>query len=174
MDTQIGGEMVQGTERQDGQSSRAAIDGGCAGIYGSVSPAGDDNITAVIYRGAGTDAGITVTKVLANPEARAPHALFHRVQKAEAAAIAGSWVVNETVAAHNNLNDTDMPREKELLERIRQLEELNSALQDKLDMIYSILAPDYEEMDPAAEQDDDEDEGPGPRLVQIDTPKKTS
>jgi hypothetical protein len=34
--------------------------------------------------------------------------------------------------------------EKELLERIRQLEEQNNELQDKLDMIYSILAPDYE------------------------------
>jgi hypothetical protein len=33
-------------------------------------------------------------------------------------------------------------REKELLERIRQLEELNSALQDKLDLIYEIVAPD--------------------------------
>lgn len=38
-----------------------------------------------------------------------------------------------------------MPTEKELLERIRQLEEQNSTLQDKLDMIYAILAPDYEE-----------------------------
>jgi hypothetical protein len=37
-----------------------------------------------------------------------------------------------------------MPSEKELLERIRQLEEQNNELQDKLDMIYSILAPDYE------------------------------
>ena len=37
-----------------------------------------------------------------------------------------------------------MPNEKELLQRIRQLEEQNSALQDKLDMIYAILAPDYE------------------------------
>ena len=35
-------------------------------------------------------------------------------------------------------------REKELLERIRQLEELNSALQDKLDLIYEIVAPDDE------------------------------
>jgi hypothetical protein len=38
-----------------------------------------------------------------------------------------------------------MPSENELLERIRQLEEQNSDLQDKLDMIYAILAPDYEE-----------------------------
>ncbi|HTA41463.1 MAG TPA: hypothetical protein VK789_03390 [Bryobacteraceae bacterium] len=38
-----------------------------------------------------------------------------------------------------------MPTEKELLERIRHLEEQNSALQDKLDMIYAILAPDFEE-----------------------------
>jgi hypothetical protein len=37
-----------------------------------------------------------------------------------------------------------MPSENELLERIRQLEEQNNELQDKLDMIYSILAPDYE------------------------------
>ena len=43
-----------------------------------------------------------------------------------------------------------MPSEQELLERIRQLEEQNNELQDKLDMIYSILAPDYE---PEAEDD---------------------
>ncbi len=66
-----------------------------------------------------------------------------------------------------------MSREKELLERIRQLEELNSALQDKLDMIYSILAPDYEEMDPGVADEDDDDQ-PGPRLVQIDMPKRPS
>ncbi len=60
-----------------------------------------------------------------------------------------------------------MSREKELLERIRYLEELNSALQDKLDMIYSILAPDYE--DDHGERDDDEEAPQGPRLVQIDT-----
>ena len=35
-------------------------------------------------------------------------------------------------------------REKELLERIRQLEEMNSALQDKLDLIYEIVAPEDE------------------------------
>lgn len=45
-----------------------------------------------------------------------------------------------------------MPSEKELLERIRQLEEQNNELQDKLDMIYSILAPDYE---PEQEAEDD-------------------
>ncbi len=68
-----------------------------------------------------------------------------------------------------------MSREKELLERIRYLEELNSALQDKLDMIYSILAPDYEEAvgETLDEDDDDDDAEPrGPRLVQIDLPKK--
>jgi hypothetical protein len=37
-----------------------------------------------------------------------------------------------------------MPSEQELLDRIRQLEEQNNELQDKLDTIYSILAPDYE------------------------------
>jgi hypothetical protein len=63
-----------------------------------------------------------------------------------------------------------MSREKELLDRIRQLEELNSMLQDKLDMIYSILAPDYEEIDPAAEPAGEEEESQGPRLVQIDAP----
>jgi hypothetical protein len=51
-------------------------------------------------------------------------------------------------------------REKELMERIRQLEEQNSALQDKLDMIYAILEPDYEVVD---EQQDG--------LVQIDSKK---
>lgn len=56
-----------------------------------------------------------------------------------------------------------MPNEKELLERIQQLEEQNSLLQDKLDMIYAILAPDYEE-------GEEEPEG----FVQIDgaAPKK--
>ena len=52
---------------------------------------------------------------------------------------------------HNGL----MPTEKDLLDRIRQLEEQNSVLQDKLDMIYAILAPDFEEVDPDAEDGDD-------------------
>jgi len=54
-----------------------------------------------------------------------------------------------------------MPSEKELLERIRRLEEQNSLLQDKLDMIYAILAPDYEE-------DAAPDESGRDNLVQID------
>ena len=60
-----------------------------------------------------------------------------------------------------------MPSEKELLDRIRQLEEQNSVLQDKLDMIYAILAPDYEE-------DAESDEPSRDNLVQIDgfSPKK--
>ena len=57
-------------------------------------------------------------------------------------------------------------REQELLERIRQLEEQNSALQDKLDMIWAVLAPDYDEGDdPEVDQDDEPDD---PKLVQID------
>jgi len=63
-----------------------------------------------------------------------------------------------------------MPTEKELLERIRQLEEQNSVLQDKLDMIYAILAPDFEEADEEASGDSD-----GSRFVQIEgfgVPKK--
>ena len=63
-----------------------------------------------------------------------------------------------------------MATEKELLERIRQLEEQNSLLQDKLDMIYAILAPDFEE---AVEEDADEHEAA--RFVQIEgfsSPKK--
>ena len=56
-----------------------------------------------------------------------------------------------------------MPSEKELLERIRQLEEQNSVLQDKLDMIYAILAPDFDEDEP-------EEEGDG--FVQIEIPDK--
>ena len=59
-----------------------------------------------------------------------------------------------------------MPTEKELLERIRILEEQNSVLQDKLDMIYAILAPDFEEVD---EEGDGGDEAPD-HLVQIDRP----
>ena len=65
-----------------------------------------------------------------------------------------------------------MAREKQLLERIRELEAMNSALQDKLDMIYSILAPDYEEQEGMDE--DDDGEAPGPRLVQIDLPPRIS
>jgi len=56
-----------------------------------------------------------------------------------------------------------MPTEKELLARIRQLEEQNSILQDKLDMIYAILAPDFEE----AEEDGDDQHDAAP-FVQID------
>ncbi len=66
-----------------------------------------------------------------------------------------------------------MARDKQLLDRIRELEAMNSALQDKLDMIYSILAPDYEEQD-GMDDDDDDDGNPGPRLVQIDLPPKTA
>lgn len=58
-----------------------------------------------------------------------------------------------------------MPTEKELLDRIHYLEEQNSVLQDKLDMIYAILAPDFEEPD-----DDGEDET-GEHLVQITKPR---
>jgi hypothetical protein len=57
-----------------------------------------------------------------------------------------------------------MPTEKELLERIRQLEEQNSALQDKLDMIYAILAPDFDEAD-----EDADDDHNGGRFVQIES-----
>jgi hypothetical protein len=49
-------------------------------------------------------------------------------------------------------------REKQLLERIRQLEEMNSALQDKLDLIYEIVAPE-------------EDIADGEGLVNIDAPR---
>ena len=56
-----------------------------------------------------------------------------------------------------------MSTEKELLERIRHLEEQNSLLQDKLDMIYAILAPDFEESE---EEGTDEQGVAG--FVQID------
>jgi hypothetical protein len=56
-----------------------------------------------------------------------------------------------------------MPTEKELLERIRQLEEQNSVLQDKLDMIYAILAPDFDEGDEEGIIEHD-----AARFVQID------
>jgi hypothetical protein len=60
-----------------------------------------------------------------------------------------------------------MPTEKELLDRIRILEEQNSALQDKLDMIYAILAPDFEE---ANEGDDEGEDEARDHLVQIERP----
>jgi hypothetical protein len=56
-----------------------------------------------------------------------------------------------------------MPTEKDLLERIRQLEEQNSVLQDKLDMIYAILAPDFEEAEEEGAM-----ERESARFVQID------
>ena len=56
-----------------------------------------------------------------------------------------------------------MPTEKELVDRIRRLEEQNSLLQDKLAMIYAILAPDFEEAED--ESDDGQDSA---RFVQID------
>jgi hypothetical protein len=56
-----------------------------------------------------------------------------------------------------------MPTEKELLDRIRRLEEQNSLLQDKLDMIYAILAPDFEEA-----EDESDDRQDSARFVQID------
>ena len=52
-----------------------------------------------------------------------------------------------------------MPSEQQLLERIRQLEEQNNELQDKLDAIYSILAPDYEPQVFEEEQDEDVSSG---------------
>ena len=55
-----------------------------------------------------------------------------------------------------------MPTEQELLARIRALEEQNSALQDKLDEIWAVLAPVYEP--------DDLDDLSG--LVQIQGPDK--
>lgn len=63
-----------------------------------------------------------------------------------------------------------MPTEKELLERIRQLEEINSSLQDKLDMIYAILAPEFEEEDPV-EEDGQNDDGHGFVQIQGVAPK---
>src|SRR5205814_1546513 len=60
-------------------------------------------------------------------------------------------------------NEVMASREKELMDRIRQLEEQNNALQDKLDMIYAILEPDYEIVD---------EEPEGQALVKIDAPRK--
>ena len=57
-------------------------------------------------------------------------------------------------------DNNSMPTEQELLARIDQLEAQNSALQDKLDMIWSILAEDTE----AHEEED----GVSRNLVQID------
>ena len=59
-----------------------------------------------------------------------------------------------------------MSREQDLIERIRQLEEMNSVLQDKLDMIYSIVAPDDSDMEESV------DEEAPQNLVQIDTKPK--
>ena len=61
-------------------------------------------------------------------------------------------------------------REHELLERISQLEEMNSILQDKLDAIYEIVAPEDFEDDGEDDGEDDEDDSNG--LVRIDLPPK--
>ena len=55
-----------------------------------------------------------------------------------------------------------MASEQELLARIEMLEQENSELRDKLDMIYAIVAPD-DEQEEHARDDRDIDEG----LVQI-------
>jgi len=57
-----------------------------------------------------------------------------------------------------------MPTQEELLQRIRRLEAENSELQDKLDMIYSIVAP--------ADEEDEEADAKDDALVQI-SPKNT-
>jgi hypothetical protein len=68
-----------------------------------------------------------------------------------------------------------VPSEKELLDRIRELEEMNSALQDKLDEIWAVLAPIYHPDEDAPEEDpgdsiqDDLIQGD---LIQIDVPFK--
>jgi hypothetical protein len=67
-------------------------------------------------------------------------------------------------SSHARVHNKSMATEKELLERIRQLEEQNSVLQDKLDMIYAILAPDFEE----AVEEEGADEHEAARFVQID------
>ena len=61
-------------------------------------------------------------------------------------------------------DNNSMPTEQELLARIEQLEAQNSALQDKLDMIWSVLAEDTE----VIEEESGEDGGEGNKLVQID------
>jgi hypothetical protein len=69
-------------------------------------------------------------------------------------------------ARRSKVHNRVMPTEKELLERIRQLEEQNSVLQDKLDMIYAILAPDFEEGNEG--NDEGLDDRDAARFVQID------
>jgi hypothetical protein len=61
-----------------------------------------------------------------------------------------------------------VPSQEELLERIRQLEAENSELQDKLDMIYSIVAPADEDIE---EEDGDESAEKDDVLVQISLKK---
>lgn len=67
-----------------------------------------------------------------------------------------------------------MASEKELTARIRQLEEMNSALQDKLDMIYSIIAPEFEEVDGDEASEGDEEEGAGFVQIQGVKPPKSN
>ena len=57
-----------------------------------------------------------------------------------------------------------MPSEQELLDRIQELEQQNNELQDKLDMIYSILAPDYEQV----QYEEEVEESAGEGLVNIE------
>jgi hypothetical protein len=60
-----------------------------------------------------------------------------------------------------------VPTHEELLERIRQLEAENSELQDKLDMIYSIVAPPDEDI----EEEEADEAGENDVLVQISLKK---
>jgi len=60
------------------------------------------------------------------------------------------------------------PTHEELLQRIHQLEAENSELQDKLDMIYSIVAPSDEDIE---EEDADESGEKDDVMVQISLKK---
>jgi hypothetical protein len=176
VDSHIFREVIQSADRQHRQYGLAPEGHRCYSIYRSISTAGHQNVAALLQRRPRAHRRVAFAEVFANLESRSSQACLRLMQKGEPAAVARTRVVNEAVAAHNEIYNTDMSREKELQERIRQLEELNSTLQDKLDMIYSILAPDYEETDAAGDFEDAEDDGAesGPRLVQIDIPKRPS
>ena len=83
---------------------------------------------------AGVTYNSSMTVIRVGPGARAAVSVQHRPT------YRCGGVVDTPVNARKIIRMTP-EREKELLERIRQLEEMNSALQDKLHLIYEIVAP---------------------------------
>ena len=95
-----------------------------------------------------------------SPAGAQPGSSGQKAAKAWASASYSSTTRNVMARFYRGGLQYRMPSETELLDRIRDLEEQNSQLQDKLDQIWSVLASDYEV--------EDDESG----LIQIDPQRK--